>query len=125
MDLRDKYSEPESTKFSDETLVSPGKIEFDTTERFVGFLVYVSQTYTSFVPYLKGIYLTLNSWRPGRNSDGWPLTEYEKDGEGVRVDELTPPALVTMVPRFKSDMKALLSLTQFKEPPKLPVRSQL
>jgi len=39
-----------------------------------GFLVYLSQTYTSMVPYLKGIHLTwLDSWREGRDDDAWKL----------------------------------------------------
>ena len=34
-------------------------------ERILSFLVYVSQTYTCMILYLKGIYLTLNSWWHG------------------------------------------------------------
>jgi len=48
-----------------------GKLHFKTTESCVGFLVYVAMTYTYMVPYLKGIYLSLNSWRQGRDSYGW------------------------------------------------------
>ena len=73
------------------------------------------------MPYLKGIYLTLNSWRPGRDTEGWPLTEYERDGDGIRHDDLTPPLWVTMVPQFKLEMHALLVLTSYKDPPELPV----
>ena len=43
------------------TSADPEKIHFKTTESFVGFIVYVAQMYSSFLPYLKGIYLTLNS----------------------------------------------------------------
>ena len=32
--------------------------------------MYVAQTYSSFVPYLKSIYLTLNSWRSDRDNEG-------------------------------------------------------
>jgi hypothetical protein len=35
------------------------------------FLIYVSKTYPSMVPYLKEIHLTLDSWREGRGEDGW------------------------------------------------------
>ena len=38
-----------------------GKIHFQTLESFVGFIVYVAQTHSSLVPYLKSIYLTMNS----------------------------------------------------------------
>ena len=46
-------------------------IHYKTTESSVGFLVYVSQTYTMMVPYLKGVYLTLNSWQKGCDKNGW------------------------------------------------------
>ena len=39
-------------------------------ERDVGFLVHMSRTFPSIFPYLKGFYLSLNSWRTGRNDDG-------------------------------------------------------
>jgi len=48
-----------------------GKLHFKTTESCVGFLVYVAMTYTSMVPYLKDIYLSLNSWRQGRDEYSW------------------------------------------------------
>lgn len=35
-----------------------------------GFLVYLSQTYTSIIPYLKGIHLDLDGWRGGKDQDG-------------------------------------------------------
>ena len=57
----------------------------------MGFLVYVAGTYTMFTPYLKGIYLTLNSWRPGRTADGWPLPGFERDMVKVAKDHLAPP----------------------------------
>ena len=38
------------------------KIHFKATESYVGFIQYVSFTFTCLVPYLKGIYLTMNSW---------------------------------------------------------------
>jgi len=48
-----------------------------------GFIVYVIQAYLPMVPYLKGIYLTLETWRGGRDSKGWKLNpnqeEYDLD----------------------------------------------
>ena len=46
-------------------------IHFKALELCVRFIVYVSLWYGSMVPYLKGIYLTLNCWRPGRDEEGW------------------------------------------------------
>jgi hypothetical protein len=36
-----------------------------------GFLIYVSRTYTSMIPYLKGLHLTIDSWRSNWDDDGW------------------------------------------------------
>jgi hypothetical protein len=36
----------------------------------VGFLVHKAMTYSDMMPFLKGFYLTLNSWRPDRNKEG-------------------------------------------------------
>jgi hypothetical protein len=60
--LEDKYTPTRFEDVSSEKMEAPEeKIHFKTTEQFVGFVVYVSMTYKSLVPYLKGIYLTLNS----------------------------------------------------------------
>ena len=36
-------------------------------------MVYFCRTYTSLVPFLKGLHLTLDSWRGGRDDDSWKL----------------------------------------------------
>ena len=36
----------------------------------VGFLVHLSRTFPAIFPYLKGFYLSLTSWRKGRNDEG-------------------------------------------------------
>ena len=46
-------------------------LHFKTLEKSRGFLVYLSRTYPSITPYLKGIHLTLDSWRHNRDQDGW------------------------------------------------------
>jgi hypothetical protein len=40
-------------------------------ERKRGFLIYITQTYSAMVPYLKEIHQTLETWRPNRNASGW------------------------------------------------------
>jgi hypothetical protein len=52
----------------------PGKINHKIAETYRGFLVYVSRTYRAMVPYLKGLHLTLDRWRPDRDEDGWRLS---------------------------------------------------
>ena len=54
----------------DSTCCPKGMFHFKITERIMDFLVYDAQTYTSIVPYLKGIYLMLNSWKYGRDEEG-------------------------------------------------------
>ena len=103
-------------------VAAPGKIHFKTTESCVGFLVYVALTYTSMVPYLKGIYLSLNSWRQGRDSEGWATPKRKRDDNEEYVVNGNPPVWVNTVPRLVDDLKALMEMTIHKEPPRVPVR---
>ena len=43
-----------------------------------GFLMYVVWTYTWLNPYIKGLHLTVDSWRPGRAEDGFKWTAKER-----------------------------------------------
>jgi hypothetical protein len=73
------------------------------------------------VPYLKGIHLSLDSWRPNRDDDGWRSSntvEAKLDHD----DGEKPPKWTKIVYRFKSDLEALMFLTMEDEPPEVPVR---
>jgi hypothetical protein len=107
-------------------------LEFKTLEKHRGFLVYVSRTYPSMVPYLRGIHLTLDSWRPWRKEDGWKMTqseialamrdeEYETIGHDL-VNIRKAPARVRWVPRLRGDIEALTVLTASDTPPHRSVR---
>jgi hypothetical protein len=102
-----------------------------------GFLVYVARTYGSMVPYLKGIHHTLDSWRPGRDANGWKFKSLrvtkpedlsaEPPEHGLAVEfsprqRDRPPQTVKAVLRFRKDIEALMRLTVPGAPPKLPVR---
>jgi hypothetical protein len=50
-----------------------GHLPHKRLESIRGFLVYVSRTYPEFVPHLKGLHLTLDSWRVNRATDGWKV----------------------------------------------------
>lgn len=97
-------------------------------ERIRGFLVYVSLTYTIFAPYLKGIHLTLESWRPDRDDEGWRMTSIpdsllqEKLGVGEWSNSDKAPERVEQVPRFGDDVRALKAFTDFEVPPRLLAR---
>ena len=66
LDIVDEYMSMDEEGATGECTNFPkGEILFKILERIVGFLVYVSYTYTCMVPYLKKIYLILNSWCHG------------------------------------------------------------
>ena len=74
-------------------------------ERDRGFLVYISRTYRAMVPYLKGIYQTLDSWRSGRSKDGWNLSpeeliEFYSHEDHEISGESEAPVRVKAVPRL-------------------------
>ena len=45
----------------------------DRMESIRGLLVYVSSTYRNMKPYLKGVDLTMGSWKPYMNKVGWRM----------------------------------------------------
>jgi hypothetical protein len=66
-------------------LTSTGRIDHKELERNRGRLVYGTKGYPAMKPYLKGIHLTLNSWRKGRDAEGWKKRrqEIEDDDDGI------------------------------------------
>jgi hypothetical protein len=116
------------------------KILHKRLESIRGFLVYVSRTYCEMVPYLKGIHLTLDSWRTGRSGSGWKFADqeaFEEDGceltntidERIQPLELRgmdgvvkPPLFVIAAERLTQDVATLLKLTSTPAPPAVMVR---
>jgi hypothetical protein len=104
-------------------------IPFKTLESHRGFLIYIVRTYPAINPYLKGIHLTLDSWRPWRKDDGWRMTLAEMravlqdnpDFDSVGTGEKAP-ALVHPVPRLQFDIEALLQLFSSESPPRRHMR---
>ena len=105
-------------------------------ERDVGFLVHISRTFPAIFPYLKGFYLTLNSWRKGRTDEGWKYSMAEwraalglednvpsyrvkeavsKRGGKSQTYEDRPPTLEG-VPRLQPDLLALSKLFEADDP---------
>ena len=65
-----------------------------TTQKLIGFIiiVHVSLMYTTMDAYLKGVYLTLNLWRKGRDTDGWLTTNaQQRRREGKLDPDHNPP----------------------------------
>lgn len=50
------------------------EINFKTLERYRGYLIYISQTYPTITPFLKGIHLTLDSWRHWWDGESWEMS---------------------------------------------------
>jgi hypothetical protein len=102
------------------------------------FLNYVVCTYTWLNPYIKGLHLTIESWRLGREAPGFKLKGKdleqamaawaESRGTPCRradngLEEDTPlrveeaPVKVRAVPRLQRDVACLLELTGSRNPP--------
>ena len=113
-------------------------------ERGVGFLVHLSRSFPCIMPYLKGIYLTMESWRVGRDEDGWKLStkgwiealagEFEdgmkdmslNEGKAFYKERKQGPVKeeVKVVPRLKGDLIALQDLFSSVTPPRRLVRGK-
>ena len=132
-----------------ENMTNEAGLNLKTLKSYRGFLVYVARTYPSMVPYLKGIHATIDSWRPGRDCDGWkirgpgkrkrspspqpPTQRLEEGGEMEPLlwepkfgtdweDAAQEPAYGLPVPRLGRDVQSLLALTGSVAPPKRRVR---
>ena len=63
-----------------DTLKEGGVFLHKTLESHRGFLIYIMRTYPAMKPYLRGVHATLDSWRPGRDAEGWKLPPRRKSG---------------------------------------------
>jgi hypothetical protein len=88
-------------------------------EQIRGFLIYVTCTYPCMVPYLIGLHMTIDSWRPNRKEDGWRYSaaemrlrsEAEDEVEdAIQYDHTGAPRSITAVPRLSWDIGALAEL---------------
>jgi hypothetical protein len=100
-------------------------------ERSRGFLSYVTRTYPSMVPYMKGFHLTIDGWRKGRNDEGWKYLDREireQIERGEYEDPEEPPEAPKQVkakPRLvRCDLPALTRLFSLEKPPKRLVRAR-
>ena len=92
-------------------------------EKYVGYLVHISATYDAIFPYLCGLYMTMNRWRPGRDEDGWrDLMWFRLFRERRKPQHEKPPKWVECYPRVKEDMRVLMDFFSGSTPPKIPIR---
>ena len=117
-------------------------LEHKDLEKDRGFLIHMARTYPMMVPYLKGIHHTLESWRIGRDEDGWKFSRaqwedlLEGEGESVEgtaeLEELKmkyknshlqeAPAKVQAVRRLMQDLESLAVLFEGDLPTKRLIR---
>ena len=89
-------------------------------------MLYGNRTYDPLTPYLKGLYLTIDGWRPDRDDDGWKVATSRLKSEKVTEAELflkSASYRETVKPenRLLSDLKALVELMSSKTAPILQV----
>ena len=47
------------------------EMDLKDMEQKTGFLLYLDMAYPLIMPFTRGLYLTMNSWRPKRDRDSW------------------------------------------------------
>ena len=111
-------------------------------ERETGFMNHLAMTFETMTPFLKGFYLSLNSWRSGRDKDDWKvsskkwkallfsrhanglMTDVELDFELSRGDGEDAPAEVIGSPSLRSDLESLQILIAPSTVPEVNIRSR-
>jgi hypothetical protein len=105
-------------------------LNYKRLESTAGFLCHLSMTHKGFLPFLKEIYLTLNSWRSHRDEDGWKIQDklwvaylagFEDAGSPVPSHDQAALATVHKTSGFEDGITALAQLFLPDEPPFLQV----
>ena len=110
--------------------------DLQTLAEDVGFMVHVSMTYPTMRLYLKGFFLSMNSWRPFRDENGWKLSGRARAAffKASNIDfhysaeddeDVDAPELVTAVPSFHRFLMALSHMFEGEEPSLRLVRGSL
>jgi hypothetical protein len=110
-------------------------VDHKVLEIIRGFLVYVAHTYKPLTPFLMGLHMSIDGWRPGRDDEGWRLRQAEVeasrdsdndgDDEGINPSGTTlPTGQVKAVPRLLPDLKVMMELTAAEDPPRRRVRAR-
>jgi hypothetical protein len=91
-----------------------------------GFPVYVAQTYTTLRPFLKGLHLTIDGWRPDRDEESWRVADKSLWDKILALVDEYPDAPKRVLPalRLRQDLDVLLWLTREDHPPPRLVRPE-
>jgi hypothetical protein len=117
-------------------------IDHKSLEKQTGFLNHLAMTFEDTTPFLKGFYLTLNSWRRCRDQEGWKIadnrwsaylfgrwekgsiSQAELDNSLAANRDPDAPQNVTAAPRLIEDLKALMAMFKSDSPPMVRLRSR-
>ena len=110
-------------------------------ERSAGFLNHLAMTFEDLTPFMKGIYLTLNAWRPQRDGEGWRMADkkwkrilFERHNRGLISesqldeeldDDPKAPERVKAVMRLETDLHSLSTILSPEVVPVVGMRSRL
>ena len=114
-------------------------INHKSLEKQMGFLNHLAMTFDT-TPFLKGFYLTLNSWHRCQHHEGWKVVDnrwsfylfgyFEKGsisqaelGNSLAANQ-DPARRVIAVPRLIEDLKALMAMFKSVSPPMARSRSR-
>ena len=104
------------------------RLNLKALESKIGFLVHLAMAYPIIFPFLKGFYLTMNSWRTGREADGWKMScrAHEAYMQAARrqsdvaltagSDESDAPEEVTAVPLLLEQLDTIIELIEGEYP---------
>ena len=115
------------------------ELDLKDLEKKVGFLVHLAMAYPLMFPFLKGFYLTMNSWRPMRDENGWKMSKraYDAfiDASGKKVDSDSAdhfsddskdsPSRVTASPLLWDHVSTLMDLFSGETPSLRLIRGSL
>ena len=102
-------------------------LKYKDLERKRGFLGHLCMTYKFLVPFMKGLHLTIDSWRPMRDPDGWKLSRDEWESylqcKGLNSPDDSPhPESVQAASRLYNDLRAFKNFFSHSEPPEVQMR---
>ena len=125
-----------------ENLRAPRSLDRKDLERITGFLNHLAMTFEDITPFLKGFYLTLNSWRDKRNEDGWKISDkawlnlvMDRHDRGLlsdnELDQALEPSDAAIAPnfvkacsRFEADLNTLSRFFDLPDPPVVGIRTK-
>lgn len=115
------------------------ELDLKDLEKKMGFLVHLAMAYPLMFPFLKGFYLTMNSWQPMRDENGWKMSRrahqafMEASGKKIDTteqdhfgdDEDEAPSRVKASPLLWDHISTLMELFSLETPSLCLIRGSL